>query len=209
MPRKGERRPKPPVGDVRDPDSLYHHMLRYLARLTFRDLDVERGTLVVRQGKGRKDRMIPIGERALLWIEKYRDSARPELLAGPDDGTVFLSNWGLPFEPGRITDRVRKLVDAANLGKTGACHLFRHTMATLMLENGADIRFIQAMLGHASLDTTQIYPQVGIRVLNTVHTATHPGRMPELGRKGEEAPEPTVDDLLDALAKEAEEDGEG
>jgi integrase/recombinase XerD len=164
---------------------------------------------VVRQGKGRKDRMIPIGARALLWIEKYRDSARPELLAGPDDGTVFLSNWGLPFEPGRITDRVRKLVDAANLGKQGACHLFRHTMATLMLENGADIRFIQAMLGHASLDTTQIYAQVGIRVLKTVHTATHPGRMPELGRKGEEEPGPTVDELLEALAKETEEDEEG
>jgi integrase/recombinase XerD len=109
-------------------------------------------------------------------------------------------------QTGRITDRVRKIVDAANTGKTGACHLFRHTMATLMLENGADIRFIQAMLGHASLDTTQIYAQVGIRVLKTVHTATHPGRLPELGRKGEEAPEPTVDDLLDALAKEAAED---
>lgn len=78
-----------------------------------------------------------------------------------------------------------------------------------MLENGADIRFIQAMLGHASLDTTQIYAQVGIRVLKTVHTATHPGQMPEVGKPGEDELGPTVDDLLEALAKEAEEDGEG
>ena len=163
---------------------------------------------MVRQGKGRKDRMIPIGERALLWIEKYRDSARAELLAGPDDGTVVLSQWGTPYEPGRITDRVRRIVNEADIGKQGACHLFQHTMATLMLENGADIRFIQAMLGHASLDTTQIYAQVAIRVLKTVHTATHPGRMPEVGKKHDEEPGATVEDLLEALAKEAEEENE-
>lgn len=180
-----------------------------LARLKFRDLDFERGTVMIRQGKGRKDRMIPIGERALLWIEAYRDRARPELLAGPDDGTVFLSQLGLAFEPGRITDRVRRYVDEANIGKKGSCHLFRHTMATLMLENGADIRFIQAMLGHASLDTTQIYAQVGIRVLKTVHAATHPGRMPEVGKKTlEEDAGSTVEELMEALAREAEEDGE-
>lgn len=87
-------------------------------------------------------------------------------------------------------------------------HLPRHTMATLRLDNGADIRFIQAMLGHASLDTTQINAQVAIRVLKTVHTATHPGRMPEIGKKHDEEPGPTVDDLLEALAREAEEDVE-
>jgi integrase/recombinase XerD len=59
--------------------------------------------------------------------------------------------------------------------KTGACHLFRHTMATLMLEGGADIRYIQAMLGHAELSTTQIYAQVSVRALQAVHAATHPG----------------------------------
>lgn len=58
--------------------------------------------------------------------------------------------------------------------KTGACHLFRHTMATLMLEGGADIRYIQVMLGHAELSTTQIYTQVSVRALQGVHAATHP-----------------------------------
>ena len=66
---------------------------------------------------------------------------------------------------------------AADMGKRGSCHLFRHTMATLMLENGADIRYIQAMLGHVKLETTQIYIQVSIRKLKEIHTATHPARM--------------------------------
>lgn len=66
-------------------------------------------------------------------------------------------------------------MDAAETGKRGACHLFRHTMATLMLENGADVRYIQQQLGHAELSTTQIYTQVSIRTLKEVHTRTHPG----------------------------------
>jgi integrase/recombinase XerD len=72
---------------------------------------------------------------------------------------------------------VREYVDAASLGKRGACHLFRHTMATLMLENGADIRFIQQMLGHAELSTTQIYTQVSIRKLKEIHSLTHPAKL--------------------------------
>jgi len=74
---------------------------------------------------------------------------------------------------------VRGYVEAADLGKHGACHLFRHTMATLMLEGGADIRFIQAMLGHADLKTTQIYTHVAIRQLQEIHRATHPARLKE------------------------------
>ena len=64
-----------------------------------------------------------------------------------------------------MTQLVRDYVNAADIGKNGSCHLVRHTMATLMLENGADIRFIQAMLGHANVSTTQIYTQVSIRQL--------------------------------------------
>ena len=78
---------------------------------------------------------------------------------------------------------MRGYVQAADLGKSGSCHLFRYACATLMLENGADIRFIQQMLGHAKLETTQIYTQVSIRQLKEVHTRTHPARLtlnPEL-----------------------------
>jgi integrase/recombinase XerD len=72
---------------------------------------------------------------------------------------------------------VRDYVDAAEIGKTGSCHLFRHTCATLMLEGGADIRFIQQLLGHEKLETTQIYAQVSIRMLKEVHARTHPARL--------------------------------
>lgn len=145
-----------------------------LIGLKLHDLDQERGTIFIRQGKGKKDRMIPMGERAFAWVRRYIEEARPALAVAPDDGTVFLTNLGTPFEAGRLTQLVREYVNQAETGKRGACHLFRHTMATLMLENGADIRFIQQQLGHAELSTTQIYTQVSIRMLKEVHTRTHP-----------------------------------
>ena len=90
---------------------------------------------------------------------------------------MFLTAQGEPFSRDHMTSNVKARVDAAKLGKTGACHLFRHTMATLMLEGGADIRFIQAMLGHADLKTTQIYTHVAIRQLQEIHRATHPAKL--------------------------------
>lgn len=145
------------------------------------DIDAERGTVMIRQGKGKKDRLIPIGERALAWIDKYLADVRPNLAcgagaAGGDGGTLFLSHFGEAFSPIQVTGMVGKAVAAADIGKKGACHLFRHTMATLMLENGADIRFIQAMLGHSELNSTQIYTQVATRQLKAIHTATHPAK---------------------------------
>jgi integrase/recombinase XerD len=141
------------------------------------DVDADRGTVMIRQGKGQRDRVIPIGDRALEWIAKYRDDVRPQLVAGTDPGTLFLTRHGEIFTPNRMSDMVRHYLEISKLGKLGSCHLFRHTMATLMLENGADIRYIQAMLGHVSLNTTQLYTQVSIRQLKDIHTATHPGRV--------------------------------
>lgn len=173
------------------------------------DLDVDRGTVMVRQGKGRKDRMIPIGERALAWVDRYLVEVRPGLAVEPDDGTLFLTHEGTPFSPDRLTQLAREYVNAAEIGKSGACHVFRHTMATLMLEGGADVRFIQQMLGHAKLETTQIYTQVSIRKLKEIHTATHPGA--QLGRRevspatsAEDDVAPSADDVLDAVEAEAE-----
>ncbi len=176
-----------------------------LINLTVHSIDAERGTVMIRQGKGRKDRMIPIGERALAWVQKYQERARPDLVATRDDGTLFLSEWGEAFSPNALTRLVRIYVEKSGVGKKGACHLFRHTMATLMLEGGADIRFIQAMLGHVELSTTQIYTQVSIRLLKSVHAATHPGRMAEPGLHD---PDPTAENLLEALEREAEEEDE-
>lgn len=160
-------------------ETLYSTGIRRteLTQVKLHDLDVERGALMVRQGKGKKDRVIPIGERAIAWIDKYLVNVRPELLIDDHNDTLFLSHLGDAITPSWLSDRVRGYVDKANLGKTGSCHLFRHAMATQMLENGADIRFIQAMLGHADLSTTQIYTQVSIRQLKEIHTATHPAKL--------------------------------
>ena len=162
-------------------ETLYSTGMRRLelVRLLLWDLDLERCTVTIRQGKGKKDRIIPLGDRAAAWVRKYLDEARPQLIAEPDDHTVFLSNAGEPFSLDYLTEMVRGYVEAADLGKHGACHLFRHTMATLMLEGGADIRFIQAMLGHADLKTTQIYTHVAIRQLQEIHRATHPAKLPK------------------------------
>jgi integrase/recombinase XerD len=157
-----------------------------LAHLAVTDIDHERQTLLVRQGKGRKDRLIPAGERALAWVRKYLAEARPGLAAGDDDGILFLTGEGTGFALDTLTRLASQYVKASGVPKTGACHLFRHTMATLMLEGGADIRYIQAMLGHAELSTTQIYAQVSVRALQAIHAATHPAasNTPRTGRDG-------------------------
>ncbi len=166
-----------------------------LATLKLWDLDLERATATIRLGKGKKDRFIPLGDRCAAWIAKYVAESRPALISEPDDKTVFLSNAGEPFSLDHLSSLVRGYVDAAQIGKRGACHLFRHTMATLMLEGGADIRFIQAMLGHADLKTTQIYTHVAIRRLQEIHRATHPAKL-----------EREQQELLDRLADEDDDD---
>ena len=174
------------------------------------DLDAERETVTIRQGKGRKDRMIPIGERALGWIGRYLEELRPKLVVEPDEGTLFLTDSGDSFTPGRLTKLAGGYVERARLGKRGSCHLFRHTMATLMLEGGADIRFIQKMLGHASLNSTEVYTQVSIRKLQEIHRATHPGARAEPTSPAAAASEKTdaADELARSLEADADEDPE-
>lgn len=184
-----------------------------LAGLTIFDVDAERGTLMVRRGKGAIDRVVPIGARALHWIGRYLDEVRSTLALSPDDGVLFLSDEGEALKLPRLTQMARRYIEAAKLGKSGACHVFRHTMATLMLENGADVRFIQELLGHAKLTSTQIYTRISIRQLKSVHDQTHPGAKleprapPPPGT--EPAPALTLTDLLRELAREATEEGSG
>ena len=146
-----------------------------LAGLEVFDIDTERGTALIRKGKGNKDRMVPVGERALAWVERYVHEARSELAVSSAEKALFLTPLGEPYVPESLTNLVTRYVEAAEVTKKGACHLFRHTAATLMLEGGADIRYIQELLGHASVKTTQIYTQVSIRKLQQVHAETHPG----------------------------------
>jgi integrase/recombinase XerD len=148
-----------------------------LAGVKLFDVDVERGALMVRQGKGAKDRLVPVGDRACAWLDKYLREVRPELVTNHDDYTLFLDDDGRPYEPGKLGDQVKRQLVAAGITLPGSCHLLRVACATHMLENGADIRFIQSLLGHAKLDTTQIYTQVSLVKLKEVHAATHPARL--------------------------------
>lgn len=187
-------------------ETLYSSGIRRmeLVNLTLFDVDLKNGTLMVREGKGRKDRMVPLGQRACRWIERYRDEIRPGLVTEPDDGTLFLHETGEPLRKNRLTDLVKKHIAAAGIGKPGACHLFRHSMATLMLDNGADIRHIQAILGHSQLSTTEIYTQVSIRKLKAVHALTHPADRKQ-SKQRDDNEEADEDVLFIALAAEGEE----
>ncbi len=181
------------------------------ASLELGDIDAERCVVLIREGKGRKDRLIPLGERALHWVQQYLERGRPLLAWNLSEPHLFLGNEGNALHPMWLSTRVAGYVKRARLGKHGGPHLLRHTMATLMLEGGADIRFIQAMLGHAELSTTQIYTQVAIKQLQQVHAATHPGARKRLRATPASADEPDLqpgsknaaDALLATLEAEA------
>jgi len=119
------------------------------------------------------------------------------------------------MNPLRRAEIVRFHIDAAGIGKRGVWHLFRHTMATLMLENDADIRFIQALLGHAELSTTEIYTQVSIKALKAIHEATHPARLRQHGGNRDgvdqaaDADTAAAHALLAAFGREGETEGLG
>jgi len=134
------------------------------------DIDRGRGLVTVRCGKGRKDRVVPIGERALSWLDRYLASRAAEAARATEDEALF------PLDTGSLTWIVHRWLRAAGI-RAGNCHLFRHTAASHMLEHGADIRYIQAMLGHRRLTTTQIYAHVTIDELRRVHKATHPAEI--------------------------------
>jgi integrase/recombinase XerD len=186
-------------------ETLYSTGLRRmeLPHLALYDIDLKRRLIVVREGKGRRDRVVPIGARAAAWVEKYLVEARPQLLIA-DNETLFLTDYGEPITPEYLAERVRRYMGFAGIDKPGAAHLFRHACATHMLENGADTRFIQTLLGHADLGTTQIYTRVSIEKLREIHDATHPARLQrETERSALKAqPDAEAQALLDALTDE-------
>lgn len=147
-----------------------------VVNLKLYDIDLHNRTVFIREGKGKKDRLIPIGERACLWLYKYLEDGRPKLVVEPDSQHIFLTHVGEFIAPNYLSEVVQRYVKQSGIGKEGSCHLFRHTMATLMLEGGADVRYVQAMLGHSQLTTTEIYTHVSIRKLKEVHELTHPAK---------------------------------
>jgi len=150
-----------------------------VSRLYISDVDFSKGIIHIREGKGRKDRVIPVGKRAVFWIEEYLKKSRPKFVDPklPVTDAMFLGRYGEHLRPQSISLVVRNCRKAAGVTKEGAAHIFRHTTATMMLENGADVRFVQELLGHESLDTTKIYTRVAITKLKEVHERTHPAEM--------------------------------
>jgi integrase/recombinase XerD len=167
-----------------------------LAGLSIYDFDEQRRTLLIRHGKGDKQRMVPVGQRASLWLRKYLDESRTQLAIEPDDGHLFLGRVGEPIQSNYISQLVREYVVKAGIKKPGSVHLMRHSMATHMISHGASIRAIQSILGHASLDTTAVYTQVSIEQLIRIHALTHPGAALEF------KPAPSPADGLDVSAAE-------
>ncbi len=125
------------------------------------DVDFEQEHVHVRNGKGGKDRVVPLGEEAAHWTARYLREARPELARGAEDA-LFLSTRGRRLD----TSTLRRLVAHP--------HRLRHAFATHLLEGGADLRTIQELLGHASLSTTQVYSHVSARRLRRVYDRSHP-----------------------------------
>lgn len=167
-----------------------------LVALDVYDIELDREILTVRRGKGNKDRIVPIGKRALTWVEKWINDIRPGLVRRSSDQALFVSVRGRRFHPTFVSYLVKKYLSEIGIPYRGACHLLRHTAATLMMENGADLRSLQEFLGHARLNTTQIYTHVSIQRLQEVHRKTHPARpnvKPDVKPEVDQEVKPEVD----------------
>lgn len=148
-----------------------------MVALTVFDIDYHRQLLRVNDGKDEQDYLVPLGARPIKWILQYLTHVRRLYVDADDEGVLFLSRHGKPFRRGALASRVKSYMKKAGIEVKGSCHLFRHAMATHMLENGADIRYIQEMLGHANIASTQVYTKVSIEKLKEVHARTHPMMM--------------------------------
>ncbi len=145
-----------------------------LHRLDLVDWQTDRRVLLVRLGKGKKDRYLPVGAQATNWLGKYLDESRPRLAFEHGEQALFISGYGTRLGSSYLGSLVRKLLDRCGVELPGSCHLLRHAFATHLLEGGADVRIIQRLLGHESLETTSIYTQVSVEHLREVYERSHP-----------------------------------
>ena len=143
-------------------------------RLDIRDVDLLRGQLFVRLGKGRKDRVVPVVGRAAAALDVYLRDSRPELVHDPRERALFLTTRGTRLPVKRIQDLVRSHAKAAGITVRVTPYTLRHGCATHLLQNGADVRHVQKLLGHASLKTTAIYTHVAPGDLRRVVEKAHP-----------------------------------
>ncbi len=160
-------------------ETLYANGMRGLeaARLTLEDLSLESGWVMIQQGKWKKDRRVPLTDTAVYWISEYLDYERVKAKRAKEYQEVFLTAQGIPYQSKGISFLVSRYLKQTGLRTKGGSHLLRHSIATHMLQNGADIRYIQQMLGHSSLLSTQVYTRVQDAALKDVHDKTHPARI--------------------------------
>lgn len=144
-----------------------------LIRVAVRDVLFDEG-LVRLFGKGSKERVVPVGRRALGAVALYVREVRPKLERGRGQGRLFLNARGAPLSRVGVWGVIKRCTRVAGIGKRVTPHTLRHTFATHLLEGGADLRAVQEMLGHADLSTTQLYTRVDREYLRTVHRTYHP-----------------------------------
>lgn len=125
-------------------------------------------------GKGNKERVVPIGRKAVAAVERYLASGRPRLVNARSPAALFLTRRGTPFASVTLWLRIRQRVRRAGIARNVTPHMLRHSFATHLLEYGADLRVIQELLGHASISTTEVYTQVAGQRLREVHRKYHP-----------------------------------
>ncbi len=165
-------------GGVRDRamlEVLYASGLRVseLVGLPQRSVDLSIGILRV-MGKGRKERLTPLGDVAGNWLQRYLDEARPHLLGRRLSDAVFVTNRGGPMTRQHFHVLIKKYARAAGIKRPVSPHVLRHSFATHLLEHGAGLRAVQEMLGHADLSTTEIYTHINRERLKRVHREHHP-----------------------------------
>jgi integrase/recombinase XerD len=145
-----------------------------LNNLTVSDVDYTDGFLRVNGGKGGKDRIVPLGRIACRYLENYIKSVRPELIRDPFEKHLFLSGRNRKLSKNVLWELIKKYAKKARIQKNVHPHTFRHTCATAMLRNKASIRVVQELLGHSSLNSTQVYTHLSITDLKEVHARCHP-----------------------------------
>ena len=144
-----------------------------LLTLTVNDLNWQVGCLVA-TGKGRKERIVPIGRAAIETLRRYMDESRPLLLKGKKTDILFVNRRGGGLTRQALWKMIRRYAILAGLQKKVHPHTFRHSFATHLLEGGADLRAVQVMLGHADISTTQVYTHVTRERLKEIHRKYHP-----------------------------------
>lgn len=138
------------------------------------DVSLSDGVVRVVQGKGGKDRLVPLGAEASHWLTRYLEEARPELVGQRASAALFVTSRAAPMTRQSFWLLVKKYAIIAGVRAPLSPHVLRHAFATHLLNHGADLRVVQMLLGHADISTTQIYTHVARERLKTLHAAHHP-----------------------------------